>query len=177
MTIVISKIISRVRWVNCNHLLWAGMGIFFLCIFLFFSHLVTKKYQIEEILCLALNIYHEGRGEPKPGKYAIATVTLNRVASEDYPNSVCKVVYQRSYNQKLKRYIGGFSWTQDDIEDTPKEQKAWANAYSIAKLTYYGEYRSEELNEALFYHASYVQPYWIKNKTPVKTIGNHIFYN
>ena len=152
------------------------IGVIIVSIVCFLSSLIIKRHNLEETICLALNIYHEGRGEPELGKYAIATVTLNRVASKNYPNSVCRVVYQRSYNQKLKRYFGGFSWTQDNISDTPSEKNAWKDAYDIAKVSYQGEQHSEELSDALFYHADYVQPYWIKNKKPIKTIGNHIFY-
>ena len=152
-----------------------GFAIF--CGICILTNLVVDRYQLEETLCLALNIYHEGRGEPELGKYAIATVTLNRVESDNYPDSVCKVVYQKSYNEDLKRYIGGFSWTQDSISDKPTEKRAWNDAFAIAKNAYHEGQRSEEVLNALFYHADYVQPYWIKNKTPVKVIGNHIFYN
>lgn len=153
-----------------------AIGIVSISIIYFLASLAVKKYHFEETFCLALNIYHEGRGEPELGKYAIATVTLNRVASENYPDSVCKVVYQRSYNQKLKRYIGGFSWTQDNITDTPLEKNAWENAYEIAKESYQGKQHSEDLADALFYHADYIRPYWIRNKKAIKTIGSHIFY-
>jgi len=152
-------------------------GIVILSVVYFLANLVIKKYQLEETLCLALNIYHEGRGEPQSGRYAIATVTLNRVASEKYPNNVCEVVYQRSYNRDLNRYIGVFSWTQDDITDTPMEHNAWKDAYEIARNAYHGEQREKELSDALFYHADHIQPYWIKHKKPVKIIGSHIFYN
>lgn len=156
---------------------WMGAAIFFIFIISFFTTLVLKRYHHEETLCLALNIYHEGRGEPVLGKYAIATVTLNRVASKDYPDSVCKVVYQHSYNQKLNRYIAGFSWTLDNISDMPMERNAWADAYNIAKEAYQGKQLIEDLSDALHYHADYIKPYWIKNKQPIKTIGGHIFYN
>lgn len=37
-----------------------------------------------DIKCLALNIYHEVRGEPIIGQVAVAKVVLNRVASSNY---------------------------------------------------------------------------------------------
>lgn len=43
-------------------------------------------------LCLALNVYHEARSENYDGQMAVAQVTLNRVASEKYPDSICDVV-------------------------------------------------------------------------------------
>jgi hypothetical protein len=48
----------------------------------------------QDLNCLTKNIYHEARGEPVDGQYAVAEVTMNRVASKHYPNTVCDVVYQ-----------------------------------------------------------------------------------
>ena len=48
------------------------------------------------LMCLALNIYFEARSEPIEGQIAIAEVTLNRVASTNYPNDVCSVVLQEN---------------------------------------------------------------------------------
>ena len=52
-------------------------------------------YEDIDVFCLAKNIFHEAGIESDIGKYAVAQVTLNRVASRKYPNSVCKVVLQR----------------------------------------------------------------------------------
>ena len=41
-----------------------------------------------EIECLALNIYHEARSERTAGMWAVADVTINRVKSIQYPNTV-----------------------------------------------------------------------------------------
>ena len=46
------------------------------------------------LVCLALNIYFEARNQPTSGQIAVAEVTLNRVASRNYPNTVCGVVHQ-----------------------------------------------------------------------------------
>ena len=48
----------------------------------------------EELHCLALNIYHEARGEPELGKFAVANVTMNRVNDARFPKTVCDVVRQ-----------------------------------------------------------------------------------
>ena len=52
------------------------------------------EIDLAELDCLALNIYHEARGETYQGKVAVANVTLNRVAHSKYPDSVCGVVRQ-----------------------------------------------------------------------------------
>ena len=49
---------------------------------------------IASVTCLATNIYFEARSEDRVGQYAVAEVTLNRVASPDYPDDVCEVVWQ-----------------------------------------------------------------------------------
>ena len=56
--------------------------------------------QGQELGCLALNIYHEGRGESAKGQSAIAAVTMNRVASKHYPDSICEVVWQRKHSER-----------------------------------------------------------------------------
>ena len=44
------------------------------------------------ITCLALNVYHEARNEPMNGMYAVASVVINRVQDDRWPNNVCAVV-------------------------------------------------------------------------------------
>ena len=127
------------------------------------------KYEMREIRCLAMNIYHEARGEPGMGKYAVAQVTMNRVSSRKYPNDVCRVVHQRN------RENGQFSWTTDDITDIPQESKAWIDSIRIAKEVYRQE-KTVDVGHALFYHADYVKPRWASHRVQVAKIGRHIFY-
>ncbi len=127
------------------------------------------KYEMREIRCLAMNIYHEARGEPGMGKYAVAQVTLNRVASPNYPNDVCRVVHQRA------KETAQFSWTLDDITDIPKESKAWLDSIRVAKEVYKQE-KTADVGDALYYHADYVKPRWASRKVKVAKIGRHIFY-
>src|SRR3954453_10045701 len=66
----------------------------------------------QNIACLALNVYFEARGEPEAGQYAVAEVTMNRVASPYYPDTVCDVVYQKNWDSIRGRYVAAFSWTE-----------------------------------------------------------------
>ncbi|NNF97294.1 MAG: cell wall hydrolase [Halobacteria archaeon] len=127
-----------------------------------------------QLTCLALNIYHEARGEPIAGQYAVAEVTLNRVASPHYPNTICEVVYQKNWDSIRHRYVGAFSWTE--FEDKPElKKKEWHRAITIADAVYY-QRQEPELDGALFYHARSIKPSWARKKTPVARIGRHIFY-
>ena len=141
-------------------------------------HLARSHYEMRELQCLALNVYHEARGESRTGQYAVATVTMNRVQSDRYPDDVCRVVYQRAWSKKLQRYISAFSWTdfQDNNNAIPKESKAWQKAFLIAKNVYLENKRLDKAGDALFYHADYVNPRWASHKTKIAKIGRHIFY-
>jgi len=128
----------------------------------------------QDINCLALNVYHEARGEIIHGQYAVAQVTMNRVTSRRYPNTVCEAVYQQNWDRIRKRMVGAFSWTELDNK-APPTGRAWQLARIIAEDTYYG--RSDDLVKgSLFYHARYIKPRWAKNKKPMARIGKHIFY-
>lgn len=129
----------------------------------------------DEIHCLALNIYHEARGEPLQGRLAVAFVTMNRVASPHYPDTVCGVVWEKNWSSKLKRYIPQFSWTLDGRPDTPYNKKAWKDAVKLAKKVYNDSPRSN-VADALFYHTVNTDPYWAAAREPVLTLGRHIFY-
>ncbi len=121
----------------------------------------------QELVCLALNIYHEGRGENSKGQAAIAAVTMNRVNSEDYPDTVCEVVWQRKQ----------FSWTQAASKfHSVTDQRAWQQSLTLAKSFLESE-KMTEVGNATHYHASTVQPYWASENKPIARVGNHLFYS
>ena len=132
------------------------------------------QHQSQEIRCLALNVYHEARGEPKTGQYAVAEVTMNRVASKRFPDTVCDVVYEKRWDRIRKRYGGAFSWTEIDSRPT-SDGKAWKRAMEVAEETY--QKRVErQVDGALFYHARRIRPSWARKKVRVGRVGRHIFY-
>lgn len=119
-----------------------------------------------ELGCLALNIYHEGRGESAKGQAAIAAVTINRVRSKYYPNSVCEVVWQRKQ----------FSWTHTAAKyHAVADFVAWDQALVIARLFLDGD-QVTQIGGATHYHADTVKPYWIVADKLVGKVGNHYFY-
>ncbi|NOZ54118.1 MAG: cell wall hydrolase [Gammaproteobacteria bacterium] len=141
---------------------------------------VSQQDKIRDIKCLAMNVYHEARGEPILGQYAVAAVTMNRVKSQRHPNEVCRVVYLKAWSKKYQRISSAFSWTSDGLDDIPKENDAWKNALSIARQVYKQDASGIDVNDhikgALFYHADYVSPRWAVNKLKTTQIGKHIFY-
>ena len=140
-----------------------------------YSALTTKaKAQVE---CLAQNILFEAGSETKQGQLAVAMVTMKRVHTSAFPNSVCGVVRQKINN------VCQFSWWCD----SGLQQKAIKRNYSpteksrlrdIRKVAMEAYLNYDEIEDpskgALFYHATYVDPKWKLKKTT--KIGNHIFY-
>jgi spore germination cell wall hydrolase CwlJ-like protein len=151
----------------------------FVTLSLAFSLFVFTKQQadLRNIKCLAMNVYHEARGEPILGQYAVAIVTMNRVNSDQYPDDVCRVVYQANWSSAYQRYVAAFSWTLDHQDDIPENIDAWSKAFDIASEVYLEEHSdSIKVKDALFFHADYVKPSWASEKIRVAKIGRHIFY-
>lgn len=100
------------------------------------------------------------------GQVAVAEVTLNRVASDRYPDNVCDVVWQRRQ----------FSWTHDGRSDRPTDVEAWAEAQRIALMVAVSRDVTFIDAEMTHYHANYVSPYWARSYEKVAVVGAHIFY-
>ena len=138
-----------------------------------------------EVTCMAKNIFYEAAIESTAGKLAVAHVTLNRVDSKNFPNTVCEVVYQgphytsASGKQLPKRNRCQFSWYCDGKGDDPREgSRLWEDSQELAK---YILLRQDELPDitdgALHYHASYIDaPNWTVRKKITTKIDTHIFY-
>ena len=126
----------------------------------------------ENLRCLALNIYHEARGEPLQGKIAVAHVVLNRVAARRFPGQVCAVIKQGG---ERRRYRCQFSWWCDGRSDRPRDVAAWRESLLVALLIRRGA-TDDPTQGALWYHAETVQPYWSKIFRANTKIGKHIFY-
>ncbi len=135
---------------------------------------IDAQHQGREIHCLALNVYHEARGEPQAGQYAVAEVTMNRVASKRFPDTVCDVVYEKRWDRIRKRYVGAFSWTELAAKPA-SDAKAWKLALEVAEGTYQERIESQVYG-ALFYHARHIRPSWARKKARVARVGRHIFY-
>ena len=138
----------------------------------------------DELKCLALNIYHESRGEGGVGMLSVGLVTLNRQQHIQFPDTICQVVYQGRLGSVKPARLGSrvcqFSWYCDGKSDFPKNTASWNDAYKIAAMLYFlKDYRTFDVtNSASHYHNLTVRPRWIKDKgmTFVKRIGKHRFY-
>lgn len=122
------------------------------------------KFTEKDEACLARNIYYEAGVEGERGKYSVAQVTLNRLKSKRWGNTICEVVYAKKQ----------FSWTLKKKLQKP-EGNAWIDSQWIAHRVLRGD-QVPSLKEAIFYHADYVKPAWRDPKSMIAQIGQHIFY-
>lgn len=159
----------------------------------------------KELMCLARNIYFESRGEPRNGKVAVGVVTLNRVEDPRFPNTVCKVVKQKTVVRRPRQVthtetvgvglfrapevrtrtetvfdrktVCQFSWVCEGAKRIRKTDAAWADSMTIARNLLSGEYDHyrADMNNWLYFHANYVNPKWHNLKRESR-IGAHIFY-
>lgn len=125
--------------------------------------------------CLALNIYWEARGEDRLGQEAVAHVTLNRVESEAFPDTVCGVVKQEFPSADEEKASCQFSWWCDGKPDTPANAAVWERARYIAWAASTGRI-ADPTDGALYFHHQQVAPTWIAQLRHTATIGAHLFY-
>lgn len=124
-------------------------------ILLLMLSLAASPVLANDVNCLAVTIYHESRGEPLAGQYAVAYVILNRAESGKFPSSICGVVSQ-------KGQFGGYK-PRAKIND----KEAWEQANRVAKASIkLHEAGFDTTNGALYFNTS---------KKGLK-IGNHGFY-
>lgn len=138
------------------------------------SRIDAARERARQIRCLAENIYFEARGESLRGQYAVAEVTMNRLNSPHFPNTVCDVVHDTRWDSARRQLVAHFSWTPFKLR-LESGSKEWKQAMDVATIVYDGR-NTPLVDGALFYHATYVTPYWASSKQMVAKIGNHIFY-
>lgn len=143
---------------------------------------VDKFENNRQVNCLALNIYFEAANQKPVGQYAVAFVTMNRVKTHKFPDTICDVVWQKKWGPTSRRWVAQFSWTLDGKADRPYNHKKntnarWEMAKKIAKVVYeFGHVIPDPSKGATHYHAYYVTPIWARASEKLVTIGDHIFY-
>ncbi len=121
--------------------------------------------------CLAEALYFEARGESVKGQFAVAEVILNRVDSNRFPSTPCRVI-----NQGTGRYLQcQFTYTCDGYRDRVSEKAVWRQVAKIARIMLDGKER-ELTQGATHYHTKAVNPRWARVFPRTTTIGAHHFY-
>jgi spore germination cell wall hydrolase CwlJ-like protein len=136
------------------------------------SKQVSEDYK-KQVDCLAKNIYYEAGSEPFEGKVAVAQVTINRAESGQFPNDICKVVYQK--NVVYEKVLCQFSWYCENASAMkPRNAAMFKESEMVARQVLLENFRLPSLKYALYFHATHINPKW--NREKVAQIGGHVFY-
>lgn len=120
---------------------------------------------MEQILWLAICLYHEARGEPKEGQVAVAHVVLNRVEKD--AKSVKDVV--------LRPWQ--FSWANNGARPPITDYAAFCECVKSVAACFAERLEGKTFHGADHYFADYITvPKWAARMKRVATIGRHIFY-
>ena len=146
------------------------------------QHVEKISFQQKEQECMALGLYHEARGEPFVGQYAVGVTILNRVRSSVYPSTVCGVVFQNEH----KKFRCQFSFACDGISDIPRNKKSYAKMLNLAFILLNNGYAREakfigsvfqsSADDMTHYHRHDVQPTWSAKLQKLSKLGDHVFF-
>lgn len=129
---------------------------------------------LTSLMCVAVAVYFESRGEPVAGQVAVAHVIRNRIEDPRYPDNACDVVKQGYYwNDIPIRNMCQFSFYCDGLSDNPKDLRAWKDALYIAELS---GYIPDTTDGATHYHSTKVFPQWAYTGEVTTKIHRHVFY-
>ena len=122
-----------------------------------------------ELMCLAVAIFFEARGEPHTGQEMVAEVVMNRVEHHKFPDTVCDVVYEDRQ----------FSFTHDGIPDSLDayelpEDRRMADKAIVMAHEFLNGYRFGATST--HFHADYVEPFWTNHYEFDGLVGSHLFY-
>jgi N-acetylmuramoyl-L-alanine amidase len=113
---------------------------------------------------LARLVHAEAKGEPYAGKVAVATVVLNRVDSDLFPDNVNDVVYERSAS-------GHYAFSP--VLDGSISNKA--DSESIRAVEEALQFRGQGQNSLYFYNPATATSKWVSTREQTLVIGDHVF--
>ena len=121
-------------------------------------------YNETDLLWLSRIIYAESNTEPFRGKIAVGNVVLNRVRSDEFPNSVYGVIFDTKYGTQFTPVENG------SIYNTPSE-----DCIIAAKICLEGFTLSDSV--LYFMDAKAASNMWTANNRKFAfSIGKHSFY-
>ena len=127
-----------------------------------------------DLFTLARTVYGEARGEGERGRAAVAHVVLNRFRSDkwfsaDTIEAVCRKPFQFSCWNKVDP-------NRCQIENANLDDPTFLRCFEIAVGALTGRL-SDPTAGSTHYHHIRARPKWAARKSPVRTIGRHVFYD
>lgn len=124
----------------------------------------------DAITCLARSIYWEIKGGEAVEMEAVASVVMNRLGHEGFPDTVCAVVKQGS-----EKHACEFSWWCDGRADQVKEDDRYVLAKEVARKAL-NQQLTDRTQGALYYHDRTVKPAWAKEYIKTAETRSFLFY-
>ncbi len=125
----------------------------------------SQVYREDEVLWLSRIISAEAKGESMQGKIAVGNVILNRMRSNQYPNTIYSVIFDKKYGVQFAPTSNGAIYSAPTA-DSIIAAKMCLEGYTVSNRILY------------FFNPRYASGTWVKNNREYAfTIGNHVFYN
>jgi N-acetylmuramoyl-L-alanine amidase len=121
--------------------------------------IIPETISNKELDLLARLVHAEAKGEPFEGKVAVASVVLNRVDHNQFPNSIEKVIKQDGQFQPVDN--GAIKEPAGKVD-----MKAVKTALAL---------EDQGDGSLFFYNPEIAENHWQKTQTVTKKIGNHHF--
>ena len=121
-------------------------------------------YDEEELYWLSKIIHAEAQGEPFDGKLAVGNVILNRVESEEFPDTVYDVIFDDEHGVQFTPTVNGAIHQKPNADSVLAAKLCLDDAVLNSQMLYF-------LNESI------AASLWIpQNRTFIMEIGEHRFY-
>ena len=118
-----------------------------------------------EIICLALNQYHEARGTPEADIMAVGFSTRNRVNRSD-EKSYCDTIWEK----------GQYIWTKRAVQGIlPKDRKTWLQIVGLARKIVTNDDLEDTTHGADSFYSKRLHPSWARRSHIHLIIGQHMF--
>lgn len=124
----------------------------------------------DSITCLARTLYWEAKGADETDMKAVASVVLNRLGKDGFPDTICGVVKQGVESKSCQ-----FSWWCDGRPDQVEEKERYEVAKEIARKALNQQLRDSTAG-ALYFHDRTVRPDWAKAYRRTAQTTHFIFY-
>ena len=124
----------------------------------------------DSLTCLARTIYWEAKGADAEDMAAVASVVLNRLGHDGFPDTICAVVKQGVESKACQ-----FSWWCDGRPDQVEEAQRYGIAKEIARKAL-NQQLKDTTGGALYFHDPAVHPDWAKAYRRTARTRHFLFY-
>ncbi|AEE91313.1 Cell wall hydrolase SleB [Tepidanaerobacter acetatoxydans Re1] len=123
----------------------------------------SGRFSTRDVELLAKLVYAEARGEPYSGQVAVAATVLNRLNNPAYPKSIPEIIFQVvDGHYQYSPVLDG------QINLVPDETARRAVVDALSGVDPTG-------GATTFYNPSKTSDQWVRNRSYVTAIGNHVF--